>query len=84
MNEASEISPGRLPEHPKRGTTELPDGGKMIYNGELTVVDKEGNLVSWASSELLALAWEDKLDEEEDEVMLPAEKVEPWSDENGK
>ena len=60
----------RLPdaERPPRGTTPLPDGGKMIYNGgDLTVVDKDGDLVSWLSSDLLAIMWGDDLDDDEDE-----------------
>ena len=65
----------RLPdvERPPRGTTLLPDGGKMIYNGDLTVVDKDGDLVSWVSSDLLAMMWGDEPDGEE-----------TGSDENGK
>lgn len=59
----------RLPEaeRPKRGTTLLPNGGKMIYDGDLTVLDKDGELVSWVSSEMLAEMWGDDLDDEEDE-----------------
>ena len=66
MNEASETSTGRVPEaeRPKRGTTLLPDGGKMVYDGELTVLDKDGELVSWASSDLLAMMWGDEEGEE--------------------
>lgn len=69
MNETSETSTGRLPEaeRPKRGTTLLPDGGKMIYDGDLTVLDKDGELVSWASPDLLAMTWGDNLDDDEDE-----------------
>lgn len=69
MNETSETSTGRVPEaeRPKRGTTLLPDGGKMIYDGNLTVLDKDGELVSWASSDLLAMMWGDDLDDDEDE-----------------
>ena len=69
MNETSEPSTGRVPEtgRPKRGTTLLPDGDKMIYDGDLTVLDKDGELVSWASSDLLAMMWGDDLDDDEDE-----------------
>lgn len=69
MNEASETSTGRVPEaeRPKRGTTLLPDGGKMIYDGDLTVLDKDGDLVSWVSSDLLAVLRGD----EEEEGELP-------------
>ena len=63
----------KLPERPKRGTTELPDGCKMIYNGDLTVVDKDGDLVSWASSDLLSMMWGDEPD-----------GAESGSNENGK
>lgn len=45
----------------------LPDGGKMIYDGDLTVLDKDGELVSWASSDLLAMMLGDDLDDDEDE-----------------
>lgn len=45
------------PKRPPRGTTELPGGGKMIYNGDLTVLDKDGELVSWLSSDLLEMMW---------------------------
>ena len=69
MNETNETSTGRVPEaeRPKRGTALLPDGGKMIYDGDLTVLDKDGDLVSWASSDLLAMMWGDDLDDDEDE-----------------
>lgn len=45
------------PQRPPRGTTELPGGGKMIYTGDLTVLDKDGELVSWVSSDLLEILW---------------------------
>lgn len=69
MNETSEPSTGRVPEteRPKRGTTLLPNGGKMICDGDLTVLDKDGELVSWASSDLLAMMWGDDPDDDEDE-----------------
>jgi hypothetical protein len=45
----------------------LPDGGKMVYDGDLTVLDKDADLVSWASPDLLAMMWGDDLDDDEDE-----------------
>ena len=45
------------PERPPRGPTELSGGGKMIYDGDLTVLDKDGELVSWLSSDLLEMMW---------------------------
>lgn len=63
----------RLPdaERPPRGTTLLPCGGKMIYNGDLTVLDKDGDVVSWMPSELLAMLWGDDLEDEEEEGGVP-------------
>ena len=69
MNEASEERKRRLPEaeRPKRGMMVLPDGSKVIYDGDLTVLDKDGDVISWASSDLLEVLWGDDLDDEEDE-----------------
>ena len=53
----------RMEGRPKRGTTILPDGSKVIYDGDLTVLDKDGELVSWASSDLLSILWGDSEDE---------------------
>lgn len=66
MDEASEERNWRQPEaeRPKRGTTVLPDGRQVVYNGDLTVLDKDGDVVSWVSSDLLAVWWGDE-DEEE-------------------
>lgn len=52
----------RLPERPKRGTTELPNGGKMIYNGDLTVLDKEGEFVSWMDAGLVGMLFDEEVD----------------------
>jgi hypothetical protein len=59
----------KLPEaeRPKRGTTVLPDGRQVVYDGDLTVLDKDGDVVSWVSSDLLAVLWGDDLDDDEDE-----------------
>lgn len=51
----------------KRGTTILPDGRKVIYDGDLTVLDKDGELISWASSDLLEMLWGEDDEEEEHE-----------------
>jgi len=69
MDETSEKRKRRLPEaeRPKRGSMVLPDGRKVIYDGDLTVLDKDGDVVSWVSSDLLAVLWGDDLDDEEDE-----------------
>lgn len=66
MDEASEKRKRRLPEaeRPKLGSMVLPDGRKVIYDGDLTVLDKDGDVISWASSDLLAVLWGDG-DEEE-------------------
>ena len=48
------------PEQPKEpnklkmGVTELPDGRKVIYDGDLTVLDKDGELLAWFDAEFLA------------------------------
>jgi hypothetical protein len=62
MDEASEERKRRLPEaeRPKQGTTVLPDGRQVVYDGDLTVLDKDGNVVSWVSSDLLAVLWGDE------------------------
>lgn len=39
----------------------------MVYDGDLTVLDKDGDVVSWVSSDLLAVLWGDDLDDDEDE-----------------
>lgn len=59
MDEASEERKRRLPEaeRPKRGTTVLPDGRQVVYDGDLTVLDKDGDVISWASSDLLVVLW---------------------------
>lgn len=69
MDEASEKRKRRLPEagRPKRGTTVLPDGRQVVYDGDLTVLDKDGDVISWASSDLLEVLWGDDLDDDEDE-----------------
>lgn len=69
MNEAIEEGKRRLPEaeRPKRGSMVLPDGRKVIYDGDLTVLDKDGDVISWASSDLLEVLWGDDLDDDEDE-----------------
>ena len=69
MNEASEEGKRRLPEaeRPKQGTMVLPDGSKVVYDGDLTVLDKDGDVISWASSDLLEVLWGDDLDDDEDE-----------------
>lgn len=69
MDEASEERKRRLPEaeRPKRGTTVLPDRRQVVYDGDLTVLDKDGDVVSWVSSDLLEGLWGDDLDDEEDE-----------------
>ena len=41
------------PDKLKKGTTELPDGRKVIYDGDLTVLDKDGELLAWFDAELL-------------------------------
>ena len=53
------------PNRPPWGTTELPGGGKMIYDGDLTVLDKDGELVSWLSSDLLEMMWGEEDETEE-------------------
>lgn len=62
MDEASEERNWRQPEaeRPKRGTTVLPDGRQVVYDGDLTVLDKDGDVVSWVSSDLLAVLWGDE------------------------
>lgn len=62
MDETSEERKRRLPEakRPKRGTTVLPDGRQVGYDGDLTVLDKDGDVVSWVSSDLLAVLWGDE------------------------
>lgn len=69
MNEAIEEGKRRLPEaeRPKRGSMVLPDGRKVIYDGDLTVLGKDGDVISWASSDLLEVLWGDDLDDDEDE-----------------
>lgn len=41
------------PNNLKKGSTELPDGRKVIYDGDLTVLDKDGELLAWLDAELL-------------------------------
>jgi hypothetical protein len=52
----------KLSERPKRGTTELPDGRKMVYNGDLTVLDKDGEFVSWMAPELVGMLFDEEVD----------------------
>jgi hypothetical protein len=62
MDETSEKRKRRLPEagRPKRGTTVLPDGRQGVSDGGLSVLDKGGDVVSWVSSDLLAVLWGDE------------------------
>lgn len=41
------------PNELKKGTMELPDGRKVTYDGDLTVLDKDGELLAWFDAELL-------------------------------
>ena len=54
------------PERPKIGTTELPDGRKVIYDGDLTVLDKDGELLAWFDAELLEVPEDNDACENED------------------
>ena len=54
------------PERPKKGTTELPDGRKVIYDGDLTVLDKDGELLAWFDAELLEVPEDNDACENED------------------
>ena len=64
MEREKEVDMAR-PKRPPWGTTELPGGGKMIYDGDLTVLDKDGELVSWVSSDLLEVLWGEEGETEE-------------------
>ena len=50
------------PKRPPRGTTELPNGGKMIYNGDLTVLDKDGEFVSWIDAGMVGMLFDEEWD----------------------
>lgn len=50
------------PKRPPRGTTALPGGGKMIYAGDLTVLDKDGDLVSWIDEGLVGMLFDEEVD----------------------
>ena len=50
------------PKRPPRGTTELPGGGKMIYAGDLTVLDKDGDLVSWIDASMVGMLFDEEAD----------------------
>ena len=50
------------PKRPPRGTTELPDGGKVIYNGDLTVLDKDGDFVSWIDAGMVGMLFDEEWD----------------------
>ena len=39
----------------KKGVTELPDGRKVIYYGDMTVLDKDGKLLAWFDAEFVDL-----------------------------
>ena len=39
----------------KKGVTELPDGRKVIYDGDMTVLDKDGKLLAWFDAEFVDL-----------------------------
>ena len=49
------------PKRPPRGTTELPGGGKMIFNGDLTVLDKDGELVSWIDAGVVGMLFDEEV-----------------------
>ena len=54
------------PNNLKKGTTELPDGRKVIYDGDLTVLDKDGELLAWFDAELLDVPEDNDACENED------------------
>ena len=37
----------------KEGVSEFPNGRKVIYDGDMTVLDKDGKLLAWFDAELV-------------------------------
>ncbi|MBR4398903.1 MAG: hypothetical protein IKT05_06945 [Fibrobacter sp.] len=54
------------PKKLKKEATELEDGRKVIYDGDLTVLDKDGELLAWFDAELLEVPEDNDACENED------------------